>query len=73
MKSFKYTIENNGVQVDLICRCDYDYSTDRGPEACLMSAKVSELPDSWNLMPLMTKEEREEVEEFYLDNCGEMK
>jgi hypothetical protein len=65
---FKYTIMNNDTPVELICKCDYSWSSDRGGEAYLESARINPARDSWNLVPLMTKEEREEVEEFYLDN-----
>jgi hypothetical protein len=69
---FKYTIINNGTPVDLWCKVDYDYCTDLGPSAHLLSARVNPGKDCWNLLPLMTKDEREEIEEYYLDNLREI-
>jgi hypothetical protein len=67
---FKYTIINNDTPVELLCVCDYDYSTDRGPEAFLTSAKIGRT--GWNIAKLLTEEDREECEAFYLQNLYEI-
>jgi hypothetical protein len=66
--SFIYEIENNGVKVPLTCECDYDYCTDSGASAYLEKAMLGE----WNLAGLMTKDEREEIENFYLWQLAEI-
>jgi hypothetical protein len=66
--SFIYEIENNGVKVKLECQCDYDYCTDSGPSAYLEKAMLGD----WNLAGLMTREEKSEIEEYYLENWQEL-
>jgi hypothetical protein len=66
--TFIYEIENNSVKVPLVCTCDYDYCTDQGPSAYLTHAMVGD----WNMVGLMTKDEREEIEDFYLENWREL-
>jgi hypothetical protein len=65
---FRYTITNNCTPVELICKCDYDYSTDRGAEACLVSARMSPAKDCPNVVTLLRKEDKEMIEEYYLEN-----
>jgi hypothetical protein len=66
--TFIYEIENNGVKVPLTCQCDFDYCTIEGASACLTKAMLG----GWNLEGLMTEEEREEIEEYYLENRREL-
>jgi hypothetical protein len=62
--TFIYEIENNGVKVPLECQCDYDYCTDTGASAYLEKAMLG----GWDLSGPMTQDEREEIEQFYLDH-----
>jgi hypothetical protein len=66
---FIYNLENNGVDVPLLCFVSYDYSTDRGPEACLDRVYMTECADECpNLINILKKEDKEEIEQAYLDN-----
>ena len=67
---FTYKIENNGVHVELVCRCG---SEDTGSEAAatppyLISAMLGE----WDLSGLMTETEIEDIERFCLENIYEI-
>lgn len=66
--TFTYSIENNGVMVPLICTVEPDYCTEEGPSAYLTHAMVGD----WNLVGLMTDEERIEIQDFYLANAYEI-
>jgi hypothetical protein len=66
MMQFFYVIKNNGVDCELICNAEYDYSTDRGPEACLTSARVP--GGKFDLLERMSKIEVEEAEDYFLEN-----
>ena len=63
---FRYKILNNGVDVDLVCTADYDYSTDRGPEATLTSARIP--GTEFDLKERMHKIEIKECEDYFLEN-----
>ncbi|GAF94129.1 unnamed protein product [marine sediment metagenome] len=65
---FEYEIENNSVMVKLLCECEYDYATDTGASACLTHAMLG----GWNLAPLLSESESEEIEEWYLENWYEI-
>jgi hypothetical protein len=66
--TFIYEIENNGLMVKLQCQCDYDYCTEQGASAYLTHAVLGD----WNLAGLLSPEEREEIEEWYLENWQEL-
>lgn len=57
---------NAGQEITLICECDYDYSTDFGPECTLVSAKIMDTrhhPDDWrDILGLIHKELKEDIE-----------
>jgi hypothetical protein len=63
---FFYSILNNGVLCRLTCEADYDYSTDRGSEACLTSARIPGTDVC--LMGRMDKVEIEEAQQYFLEN-----
>jgi hypothetical protein len=67
MMEFKYLLRNNGVDVPLFCQCDYDWSSDRGAEACLVSVTMG--PDKPNVVKLLKKQDRLDIEEYYLENA----
>jgi hypothetical protein len=69
MMEFKYLLRNNGVDVPLFCQCDYDWSTDRGAEAYLVSVTMGQ--GKPNVVKLLKKQDRLDIEEYYLENLHE--
>ena len=65
---FVYEIWSGGKLVPVLCGVTYDYADDTGQEACLVFAKINE----WNVISLIDKEVREEIEQFYLENVYEI-
>mgnify|MGYP001829159297 CR=1 FL=1 len=65
---FVYEIWSGGKLVPVLCGVTYDYADDTGQEACLVFAKINE----WNVISLIDKEVREDIEQFSLENAYEI-
>lgn len=58
----RFMYDNNGIVMK--CECDYDYATDTGGTATLISAHIA----GWNVMSMVDDDLREDIEDYYLEN-----